>query len=57
MEKLLSPAEVAELLGVPLGTVYKWNQQRTGPPVLHVGKHARYRAADVEAWLASRGAA
>lgn len=51
MEKMLSPGELAEGLGVPIATVYQRNHNRTGPPFCRVGKHVRYRTADVDAWL------
>lgn len=50
---LLSTDELAEMLGVPLSTVYGWNYTRTGPKVIKVGRRCRYRRSDVEAWLAS----
>lgn len=51
MEKLLSAQEVADALGVPLATLYTWRSRRQGPTSLRVGRHLRYRAADIEAWL------
>jgi excisionase family DNA binding protein len=48
----LSPEELAEELGVPLGSIYQWNTKRTGPPVTKVGKHIRYSRRAVDAWLA-----
>lgn len=51
MEKLLSAEELAEFLGVPLGTVYRWNYAGGGPPLLKIGRHAKYRPADVDEWL------
>lgn len=50
-ERLLGPKELAEYVGVPLRTVYQWNHRGTGPKMLVVGKHRRYRRADVDAWL------
>lgn len=50
-DQLLTAQELADLARVPLSTVYRWNHTRSGPRVIHVGKHARYRRADVEAWL------
>lgn len=52
LEPLLTPEDLAAYLGVPKATVYKWRYEGTGPPACRVGKHLRYRAADVEAWLA-----
>lgn len=51
LEKLLTVKEVAELLGVPVSTVYQWRYQGEGPPSLKLGRHVRYRPSDVEAWL------
>lgn len=54
MEKLLSPRELAEYVGVPLSTVYQWNYARSGPPPIRVGKHIRFRECDIETWLRDR---
>lgn len=51
VDKLLSAEELAELIGVPLGTVYRWNYAGGGPPMIKVGRHARYRPGDVDRWL------
>jgi excisionase family DNA binding protein len=54
LSDLSSVRELAEYLGVPLATVYRWNYLGTGPQRLVIGRHVRYRRADVERWLASR---
>ncbi len=51
MEPLRTAADVAAYYGVPLATVYKWNSEGTGPRRIRVGKHVRYRQADLEEWL------
>lgn len=53
METLLSPIDLAEYLGVPISTIYRWNYVGSGPPLLRIGRHIRYRTTDVEKWLAS----
>ena len=53
-EPLLSNDQLAEMVNVPVGTVRKWRHEGTGPPALKVGRHVRYRLADVEAWLEER---
>lgn len=53
-EKHLSPAELAEREDVPLETVYGWNKTRSGPRYMKIGRHVRYRVADVIAWENSR---
>lgn len=50
-ERMYTPATLAEYLGVPIKTVYRWNYTGTGPKACRVGRHVRYRPADVEAWL------
>lgn len=51
MEKLLSARQLADALGVPLGTIYRWNYTGDGPPMVKIGRHAKYRPADVDRWL------
>jgi excisionase family DNA binding protein len=51
---LLSPEELAALLGVPLPTIYRWRSCHAGPPGFRVGRHVRYRLEDVHEWLESR---
>jgi excisionase family DNA binding protein len=48
---LWSPAELAAHLNVPIKTIYVWRTNGTGPRGIRVGKHVRYRQADVDAWL------
>jgi predicted DNA-binding transcriptional regulator AlpA len=50
----ISPTELAEREGVPLQTVYGWQKTRTGPAFMKIGRHCRYRLADVIAWENSR---
>ena len=53
-EKHLTPQDLAEREGVPLQTVYGWNKTRSGPEYMRIGRHVRYRLADVIAWEKSR---
>lgn len=55
-ERLLTMREVADWLGVPLGTAYVWRSRGGGPPGIRVGRHVRYRRQDVERWLEQRRA-
>lgn len=50
-EHLLSLDEVADWLGVPLGTLKDWRLHGEGPTGFRLGKHVRFRACDVEEWL------
>ncbi|MFF5968007.1 helix-turn-helix transcriptional regulator [Streptomyces collinus] len=53
---LATPAEVAEYLGVPVKTLYQWKYRAVGPNVHKVGRHLRYRWAEVDAWLNAQAA-
>lgn len=50
-EKLLTTQEVAEILGVPVRTLYAWRCKGLAPRAIAVGKHTRYRRTDVDAWI------
>jgi excisionase family DNA binding protein len=50
-DRLLSPQEVADYLGIPLPTIYRWRYRGEGPRGFRVGRHVRYRREDVEHWL------
>jgi excisionase family DNA binding protein len=54
LRRLLRVEEVAEVLGVPVKTLYQWRYKGTGPVGVRVGRHLRYRAADVEGWVQER---
>jgi predicted DNA-binding transcriptional regulator AlpA len=53
-EKHLDPESLAEREGVPLETVYRWNSRGGGPRFMKIGRHVRYKLADVIAWENSR---
>lgn len=50
-DRLRTPDEVSAYLGVPRDTLAVWRHRGHGPRSFKVGRHVRYRAADVEAWL------
>ena len=54
MTKLLSIQDLADYLGVPVNTLYQWRTKGYGPIGRRIGKYVRYRAADVEAWIAAQ---
>lgn len=54
LDRLLSPQELAEYLGVPVATLYQWRYRGEGPRGFRVGKHLRYRWAEVEEWIAGQ---
>lgn len=49
--KLATAEEIAEYLGVPIGTVYQWSSRGGGPRLIKVGRHLRARWSDIEAYL------
>jgi excisionase family DNA binding protein len=49
--ELITSQQLAEVLGIPLATVYQWRMRGTGPRAIKVGKHVRYRVSDVADWL------
>jgi excisionase family DNA binding protein len=50
---LLTAAQVAEFLQVPVQTLYLWRHKGVGPKTVKVGRHLRYRQADIDAWVES----
>lgn len=50
-DRLLSPRELADYLGVPITTLYAWRHAGEGPQGFRVGKHVRYRWDDVQTWI------
>jgi len=55
--RLLSVDELAELLQVPVKTIYRWRHRGEGPDPIRVGRHLRFDPADVKRWLDARKAA
>lgn len=51
IDNLMTVEALAEYLGVPVATVYAWNSRSLGPRRYRLGKHVRYRRADVDAWV------
>ncbi|MFC4062262.1 helix-turn-helix transcriptional regulator [Planomonospora corallina] len=51
MNRLWTVEEVAEYLGVPVGTLYQWRYKKIGPPGRRIGKYLRYLPEDVHAWV------
>lgn len=56
MDRLLSPSEVCEIMGIRPGTLQKLRQRKKGPPFIRLGhRTVRYPESDLKAWLANRG--
>ncbi len=54
IEPLLTVEDLARMLGVPVPTIYGWRYHGEGPRGFKVGRHVRYRLADVNKWLDQR---
>jgi hypothetical protein len=52
MPRLMTQAEVARFLHVSVSTVRVWRCRLQGPVFIRVGRHVRYREADLHAWVA-----
>jgi predicted DNA-binding transcriptional regulator AlpA len=55
-DRLWTIQEVAYFLRVPVATLYYWRTRGEGPECCRVGRHLRYRADRVWAWLDQRTA-
>lgn len=53
-EPLISMAETADLLGVPLKTLRRWREHGRGPRGYRLGRSVNFRPSEVEAWLQSQ---
>lgn len=52
VEKLLTPEEAAEALGVKVQTLANWRQQKRGPAVVKIASNKNmYDPADIRAWI------
>jgi excisionase family DNA binding protein len=51
--RMWSTEQTAEVLQVPVSTMYQLNHKNTGPRFFKVGRHCRYDPRDVMAWLES----
>jgi excisionase family DNA binding protein len=47
---LIGVEQVASILGVSASTVRWWRQTGKGPRSARIGKHVKFKRADVEAW-------
>lgn len=54
-DRLWSVHDVSYFLGVPVSTLYQWKVHSRGPACVRMGRHLRYRPADVRAWVDGLG--
>lgn len=50
-EKLLSPQDVADYLGIPVTTLHFWRRTAQGPQAIRVGRLLRWEPETVRLWL------
>ncbi len=50
-DRLISIADAARLLGVPLATLRWWRSRGLDPYGFRVGRHVKYRLSDVLRWI------
>jgi excisionase family DNA binding protein len=53
-DRLMTMAEVSDLLGSPISTLYGWRHRGEGPAGYRIGRHVRYRREAVETWIETR---
>lgn len=51
MNDLMTPSEAAAVLRLPEATLRQWRYLGRGPAYMKVGKHIRYRQADLTKWI------
>jgi excisionase family DNA binding protein len=54
LDGYLTPAQLAQQLGVTTRTLLRWEVQRIGPVRTVYGRQVRYRVSSVATWLESR---
>jgi excisionase family DNA binding protein len=52
LDAILSLSELAARLRVSVQTIYDLRSQGRGPRGFHVGRELRFRASEIDAWLA-----
>jgi excisionase family DNA binding protein len=50
-EPLISMADVAARLGMPVETLRRWRKHGRGPQGYRLGRHVQFRWSEVETWL------
>lgn len=50
---LMTKADLADLVGISVHTVEKWNTRGFAPKRIHLGRRVFYRKTDVAEWLNS----
>jgi excisionase family DNA binding protein len=53
-DRMMTVEDLAEYLGLPIGTIYKQRSEETDPPGYRVGKFVRWKRSEVDAWLETK---
>jgi excisionase family DNA binding protein len=54
-DRLWTPQEAADYLGVPVATLYRWRSMGSSAPEgIRIGRHLRFDPDEVRSWAASR---
>lgn len=48
--RLLTPRQVARFLGTTVDAIYRMRARGHGPPGYRIGRHLRFRWADIRRW-------
>lgn len=51
MERLYTPAQVSEMLGMSVKTLEKWRWERRNLPYVKLGTVVRYKESDLTSWI------
>ena len=51
LEPLLTVAELADYLGVPVATIYDWRVDGKGSRGIRIGRSVKFTVSDVQAWI------
>ena len=54
MSTYITTEQLAEYLAVPVNTIYQWRHRGTAPRAARLGRHLRWKQADVDRWIEQR---
>jgi predicted DNA-binding transcriptional regulator AlpA len=54
LDKLWTPKELSDYLGLTVATMAQMRYTGTGPAFIKLGHQVRYRELDIQTWLADR---
>lgn len=54
LDELMTAQEVADVLGLSIGTLANWRSLGMGPAYVKLGGRVRYRVSSVNTWFASQ---